>query len=267
MNSHMICPDPLQPGDRVAILAPSGPCDGSFLVPAVKSLEKLGLRVHVTESCRSRHGYLAGSDALRAADVNGAFADRDIRGIFALRGGYGSQRILPLLDFGMIRRHPKVFAGYSDVTALHTAFSQLCGFVTFHAPMPATELRDGIADDFTLRSLTDTLFRPLVPIPFPMPKGHQMETLAPGRAEGCLTGGNLSLLASSLGTPYEWDAADRIIFMEEVNEEPYRIDRLLLQLKLAGKFRRAKGIILGGFHPEDVDSLRMAIDELLVPEG
>ncbi|MBE6822787.1 MAG: LD-carboxypeptidase [Ruminococcaceae bacterium] len=266
----MLKPKPLFPGARVALVAPAGPVPPERYGPAVRALEELELRPVVFESCRRSHGYFAGSDELRARDMNAAFADPEIDGIFCIRGGYGAQRLMGMLDYDVIRRNPKFFAGYSDVTALHIAFNQKCGFITYHTPMPSTELYAGV-DDFTMASLKKALFGE----PFGAlrnPENLPLTTLVGGCACGTLTGGNLSLVASSLGTPYEIDTRDKILFLEDVEEEPYRVDRMLLQLKAAGKFRDCAGILLGWWtdctaeHPEKSLTLRQVFQELLVDE-
>ena len=257
----MTTPPRLKKGDIVALLSPSGPCDSSRIDPAARALESFGLCPRIMESCYSCHGYLAGPDALRAKDIMEAFTDPAIKGIFNLRGGYGAQRLLPLLDYDLIRKHPKIFAGYSDITALHTVINQRCGFITYHAPMAGTELYLPDIDDYTLNSFL----------------GHVMEghtspelfytSLASGTAEGILTGGNLSLLVSSLGTPYEINTRDKILFIEDVQEIPYRVDRMLVQLKQAGKLKDCRAILLGSFLPETCDTISQAIDEILIPLG
>lgn len=266
----MLKPKPLFPGARVALVAPAGPVPPERYGPAVHAVEELGLSPVVLESCRRAHGYLAGSDALRADDLNRAFADPCIDGILCIRGGYGAQRLMDRLDFDVIRRNPKWFGGYSDITALHIAIQQNCGFVTYHTPMPSTELHGGM-DEFTLRSLQKALFGE----PFgelKNPERMPFQTLVGGCARGVLTGGNLSLVASSLGTPYEIDTRGKILFLEDVNEEPYRIDGMLLHLKAAGKFRDCAGILLGYWTdcaPEDPArslTLEQIFEELLVPE-
>jgi len=259
--SRLIQPVLLKKGDAVALLSPSGPCDMSRIDPAARALEGFGLRPHIMDSCRSCHGYLAGTDTLRAKDIMDAFTDPAIKGIFPLRGGYGAGRLLPLLDYGLIRKNPKVFAGYSDITALHIVFNQYCGFITYHAPMAGTELHMPDIDAYTLNSFL----------------GHVMEgrtapelsytSLTSGIAEGVLTGGNLSLLVSSLGSPYEIDTREKILFIEEIQEEPYRVDRMLLQLKQAGKLKDCLAIILGSFLPETRKTLSQVIEEILIPLG
>ncbi len=267
----MLFPKPLFRGARVALVAPSGPVPAERLQPSVAALERMGLQVAVGESCRSCDGYLAGGDGLRSDDLNRAFADPSVDGVFCARGGYGAQRLLDRLDFGLISENPKAFCGYSDVTALHIALNQRCGFVTFHTPMPSTELYRGV-DGVTLRSFRDALegnFRGRLRNPPGMP----LRALAPGRARGILTGGNLSLVASSLGTPWEIDTRGKILFLEDVDEEPYRIDRMLNQLRLAGKLRDCAGILLGSWTncvpPAGKPSLTLLriFREQIVPQG
>jgi muramoyltetrapeptide carboxypeptidase len=259
----MIFPASLRKGDRVAMLAPSGPCPPERVPLAVQAVQDMGLECWVMDSCHQRLGYLAGDDRQRASDLHEAFLDPKVKGIFAARGGYGAQRLLPLLDFELIRQSPKVFVGYSDVTALHTVFNQACGFVTFHAPMPVSDLYDR-PDMFSLQALMQAVF--FRPYQLSNPAAHPPITLVPGRAKGRLTGGNLTLLSSSLGTAYEIDTTDKILFLEETGEEPYKIDRLLLQLKLAGKFQDCAGMVLGRFDPVGLSDIMMAVHDLLLSE-
>lgn len=266
----MLTPKPLFQGARVALIAPAGPVPPEKFGPAVRAVEELGLMPVVYESCRRSHGYFAGCDELRANDVNTAFADPDIDGILCIRGGYGVQRIMNLIDFDLIRRNPKFFSGYSDITALHIMINQYCGFVTYHTPMPSTELYEGV-DEYTMCYLKHVVFgEPLHDLINPV--NQPVKTLVGGYSSGVLTGGNLSLVASSLGTPYEIDTRDKILFLEDVDEEPYRIDRMLVQLKAAGKFRDCAGILLGYWtncvaeSPEKSLMLEQVFEELLVPE-
>lgn len=235
-------PPRLRPGDTVALLSPaSPPVPGTRLDRARRELEALGLRVRIGRSAGRRRGYLAGSDEERAADLSAAFLDPAIRGIFATRGGYGCSRLLEHFDPELARRHPKAVVGYSDLTTLHLAL-QGAGLVSFWGPMPGTTA--GL-DPFSRRGLVRALMsdRPLGPVP----NRRGAETVRAGRAEGPLTGGTLTLLATSLGTPYAVATAGRIVFLEDVGEEPYRVDRLLTQLLAAGRLRDAAGIALGGF--------------------
>lgn len=262
----MMRPDPLRPGDKVALLAPSGPVPSGRLPAIVQGIRDMGLEPEVYESLYGRHGYLAGSDELRAADLNRAFKDPEIRGVLCVRGGYGAQRILPLIDFENIRRNPKLFLGYSDITALHIAIGQICNLATFHAPMPGTwfELKDEYAIGELKRVLFTNAAGPLRNHP-----AQSLSHLGGGRARGLLTGGNLSLVASSLGTPWEIDTRGKILFLEEVGEEPYRVDGMMAHLRNAGKFKDCAGILLGAFtkaeagDPERSLSLDQVFDELL----
>lgn len=267
----MIIPPPLNPGNKVALLAPSSPVPDEVLEKSIKSIEFLGLVPVVYESCRLHHGYLAGNDITRACDINNAFSDSSIKGIFCLRGGYGAMRILPLLDLDLIKRNRKVFVGYSDITALHTAFNNICGFMTFHGPMPSTDYT--VHSSYTVDSLKENIFG-YKPHRVYNPEGKVMSTLTDGKACGIITGGNLSLLAGTLGSPYEINAKNKILFIEDVSEDPYRIDRNLTSLALAGKFDEAAGIVFGIFADcenrdtsQECLTLDRIIDEVVLPCG
>ena len=251
----MIYPKPLKPGDTLAIVATSGPCDPVRLKKGVSVLESLGFRCRVMESCYARAGFLAGADALRLNDLHAAFADPGVQGIIAARGGYGAQRLLPGLDIDLIRRNPKIFAGYSDVTALHIVLNQVCRLVTFHAPMPVSDFGGEVVNDETVGSFVKTL-------------GHCPKNVnfrVDGFPQGVLIGGNLTVIASSLGTPYEIDTGGKILFLEEINEDLYRIDRMLLQLKYAGKLSAAAGIVLGDFTPHCPEDLVQTLNDIIKP--
>lgn len=275
-------PIPLKTGDSAALTAPASPVSKAALSAAVHSLELLGLKPVVMPGCEMSNGYLSGSDARRAEDLNLAFSDPAVRGIFCIRGGYGSARILPLLDLKQIRKNPKIFVGYSDITALHTAFNQLCRFITFHGPMPGENYT--LLDAYALESLRGALFSSEFNVVFKNPPGEKLQTLLPGQAEGILTGGNLTVLQSTLGSDYEIDTRGKILFLEDTGESPYRLDRSLTALALAGKLRDCSGILLGTFtnccdsvpeHTADsppggaaIDSgLRELFLELLAPWG
>jgi muramoyltetrapeptide carboxypeptidase len=245
-------PKTLKPGDRIALIAPASPVDADQLETAMRSVFFMGLRPVLFPSATMSHGYLSGPDHVRAADVNNAFADPDIDGIFCLRGGYGVTRILNEIDFFMIRENPKLFLGYSDITGLHIALNQLSNLATLHAPMPARGWSS--LDPITLGSLTENLFSPLPVCLIPPIEGEPIETIYPGTATGPVVGGNLSLVAATLGSPYEIDTKGKIIFLEEVDEKHYKVDRNLTSLALAGKFSDCAGIILGTWsNVEDPD--------------
>ena len=267
----MIRPKPLFPGARVALVAPASAVPEEKLEPALSYVRSLNLEPVVYPSCyfSNRDGYLAASDTQRAKDLNDAFADPAIDGIWCIRGGYGSHRILPLLDSDMIQKNPKWFGGYSDVTALHTFFNQICGFETYHCTMPSTEPNP---DDFTLKYLKAALFGSLSG-ELSVPEGQNPKTLVGGKASGMLCGGNLSLLAASLGTPWEIDTRGKILFLEDIGEKTYRVDSMLTQLRNAGKFRDAAGILLGAWtdcppeYPEKTLLLPEIFAQLIVPAG
>lgn len=267
----MFTPAPLFPGARVALLCTSSAVPDGRLSPAVAAVTALGLEPVVYPSCTALHGYFSGGDARRAADLNAAFADESIDGILCGRGGYGAHRILPLLDFGTIAAHPKYFSGYSDVTALHTAFQQECGFVSYHTIMPSTEYYQPI-DRYSMEYLRRALFGCLTG-PLRNPPGQSLNTLAGGKVTAPLCGGNLSLLAASLGSPWEIDTRGKILFLEDIGEMTYRVDSMLTQLRNAGKFDDCAGILLGAWAdcpPEDPERTLLLPDifrELILPAG
>lgn len=264
----MIWPTPLKYGDKVAITAPSSPVSDEKLKTSVESIKFLGLDPIVMPSCHMAHGYLAGPDKQRADDINTAFADKDIKGIFCLRGGYGTTRLLPMLDFEMVKSNPKIFIGYSDISSLHFNINQKSGLVTFHGPMPTTDYR--VHEGFTNDSLRTCLFAPEKLKTIGNPEGEEIITLREGYAKGTLVGGNLSLMAGTLGSPYEIDTKGKILFIEDVDEMPFRLDKMLTALALAGKFRDCEGIILGTFERcEEADhpslTLREIFEEVVLP--
>lgn len=273
----MRIPKSLKKGDTIGLVSASSPTPLEDLPKAIKAVEDLGFKVVVGETCKKRHGYLAGKDDLRAHEVNEMFRNPEIDGIFCIRGGYGATRVLPLLDLEMIKQHPKVFAGYSDVTALHIVFNQQCDFVTFHSPMPSTEfIKEGM-DDYTWNSfLSSVMETERTDYILENADGKPMNVLVPGEATGELVGGNLTLVASSLGTPYEIDTKGKILFLEDIDEYERSVDRMLTQLKLAGKLDDAAGILLGAWtncgpqnpeKPEQSLRLQTIFEEILVPTG
>ena len=267
----MRTPNPLFPGARVALVAPASAVPEDRLQLALDFVRKLDMEPVVYPSCyfANRHGYFATTDAQRAKDLNDAFQEPSIDGIWCIRGGYGGHRILPLLDGDMIRNNPKWFGGYSDVTALHTYFNQVCGFETYHCPMPSTEFD---MDDYTLTYLKKALFGELTGV-LTYPADKTPSALVPGTVTGRLCGGNLSLLAASLGTPWKIDTRGKILFLEDIGEKTYRVDSMLTQLRNAGKFRDCAGIILGAWtdcppeYPEKTLLLPEIFAQLIVPAG
>ena len=230
----MIRPKPLKKGDKIGLIGTSSPVMQDRIEASIKAMEDLGLEVVLGESCRGCHGFLSGRDDLRANDINKMFEDKSIKGIFVIRGGYGASRLLDMLDYHMIKKNPKIFAGYSDVTALHNVFNEKCKLITFHTPMASTEFYKGV-DDYTMNYFKKNIFRDKPLGILKNPEGQEIKTLVSGKAKGKLVGGNLSLIASSMGTPYELDTKGKILFLEEVEESPYRIDRMLLTIKTMWK--------------------------------
>lgn len=269
-NMQALLRPKLFPGARVAIVAPSSYVGDGKVERCVKAAESLGLVPVVYESAKAHRAYLSGGDALRAGDLNAAFADKTIDGIWPTRGGYGAHRLLPLLDFDVIRRNPKFFGGFSDITALLTAFTQTCGFVTYHCLMAGSDAFEK-NDAFSISALKTLFFggRAFCENPPDRPLGK----INGGRAEGMLCGGNLSLLAASMGTPWEIDTRGKIIFIEEVNERPYRVDGYLTQLRNAGKLDECTGILLGQFtdcgakKPDESLTLDDIFRDLIAPSG
>lgn len=240
----MIKSKALKYGDTIGVIAPAGPVSRERVKIGRSALESIGFKVKLGHSCFSSYGYLSGKDEVRARDVNEMFGDNEVQGIICLRGGYGTTRLLNLIDYENIKSNPKVFVGYSDITALHIAFNQKCGLGTFHGPMVASDMAEGI-DHFSRISLVDaiTKTKPLGIIE--NPEGELIKSLAPGIAEGELVGGNLSLICASLGTAFEISTKGKILFLEDIGEKPYKIDRMLIQLLNAGKLQELEGIVLG----------------------
>ena len=267
----MVIPKSLFPGAQVALIAPASAVPEGNLQRALDYVRSLELCPVVYPSCyfENRDGYLAATDLQRAKELNDAFSDPDIDGIWCIRGGYGGHRILPLLDGEQIRKNPKWFGGYSDVTALHTYFNQVCGFETYHCTMPSTE---PYPDEFTLEWLKKAMFGGFSGV-LSNPEGSMPKTLVPGKAEGILCGGNLSLLVASLGTPWEIDTKGKILFLEDIGEKTYRVDSMLTQLCNAGKFRDCAGIVLGAWtdcppeYPEKTLLLPEIFQQLIKPAG
>lgn len=244
-----LLPVALTPGDTVALVSPSAAMDDPFNFQlAQEALEALGLKVRVGAHLRARRGHLAGSDAERAADLNAAFADPAIKGVVCARGGSGAARLLPLLDYAAIGRNPKLLLGYSDITALHNAIHARTGLVTFHGPNGW-----GSWNSFNAEQFRQLIFRRELPEyrnvsetgDELVQRENRIQTLTPGRARGELVGGNLTVLTALAGSPYLPDFRGKILFLEDVSEAPYRVDRMFSTLKLMGALDEVAGIIFG----------------------
>ncbi|KOX63121.1 peptidase S66 [Pseudomonas psychrophila] len=249
----------LPAGGVIALIAPAGPAELDLKL-ATQWMHDRGYQLRVFPGVWEKDGYLAGSDAVRLRDLHDAFADDSIDAIFCLRGGYGSPRLLDGIDFELLRSHPKPFVGYSDITALHLAITRYAGFVTFHGPMLNADLL-GNKQPPTESSLLRMLSGRQLPV-LEHPAAYPLTTIAPGCASGHLLGGNLSMICATLGTAFELDDEDIILFIEDVNEPLYRVDRLLTHLRLAGKLDRLRGVLVGDVAGVDV----LALGRLLTQE-
>jgi muramoyltetrapeptide carboxypeptidase len=254
-SKPLIKPPKLKAGQTVGIIAPaSPPNEPETLRFAIETIESLGFRVKPAPHLFDRFGYLAGNDVARAADINDLFADDEVNAVFCARGGYGASRLLPLLNYETIQSHPKIILGYSDITALLLAIHQKTGLVTFHGPIAAQTYSEYTLTEFKKVLFSEGNGQPTIGAApaFERSAGRVEKTnritcLSPGKARGRLLGGNLSLVAHLIGTPYMPDLTGAILFLEDVSEATYSIDRMLTQLWLAGSLQKVAGIAFGKF--------------------
>ena len=262
----------LPPGAVIGVIAPAGPSQPEALAAVPALYERFGYRVRVFPGCMHRTGYLAGDDAVRLADLHAALADDGVAALHCTRGGYGAMRLLDRIDTALLVAKPKLLIGYSDITALHALWA-LHGLPTLHAPMPTSDLnRPGReADAQALFALLQgglragAVLAPALLQGDPGSDPGSPRLCVPGRVQGRLIGGNLSLVACLLGTRWAWQAQGAVLFLEDVSEELYRVDRLLTQLRLAGVLHAVAGVVLGSFtEAESPDAL---LREFLLPLG
>ncbi len=235
-------PPMLRKGDLVGLVAPSSPFEPEALESGIRFLESEGFRVkHQPDLLERRKGFLAGGDRERADEIQRMFEDPEVAAVFVVRGGYGAQRILDQLDPSLFRANPKIFLGYSDATCLLAFLLQAAGLVCFHGPVvnEMGKLSD-TTRDCLLRLLTQA--EPMGPIP-----AGDLRWIRPGQARAPIVGGNLSLICSTLGTPWEVETTGRILLLEDRGEKPYQVDRMLLQLRQAGKLSSIAGLLFGEF--------------------
>ncbi len=245
---EFIKPYAIKKGDTVGLITPgTAVSDPDELSKVVETVDYLGLKYKFGKYVKSGTGYKSRTVEERADDLHSMFKDPEVKGVFCIRGGYGSIQILDYVNYELIRENPKVFLGYSDITALHLAISKFSGLVTFHGPVMTSAFTD-----FTMNSFKHIIMSNEVIGKVTNPsymnnfrKAHPIRTIKNGTAEGKLIGGNLSLICALMGTKFEINTKESILFLEDVGEEPFRIDRMLSQLKIAGKFKEAKGIIFG----------------------
>ena len=239
-DNDKIIPLGLKPGDCIGIVAPASPFEETDFFSGIRILENMGFRVSFSEGIFARAGYLAGSDVDRAAQVNAAFANSDVQAIVCARGGYGSMQILPYLDYEAIRQHPKLVVGFSDITALLCSLYQHSGLVSCHGPL-VTTLKN--AGSKTLKSVYNVLTLTELP-KIELERGT---VLSPGKVSGPVICGNLTTLCHLVGTPFQPKMNGHILIVEDTGEKPYRIDRMLTQMKLAGVFDGLCGLGIGAF--------------------
>jgi len=236
----------LKPGSTIAVVAPAFPPDSEKTKKGIKYLEKKGFKIRQGKSLSGRKGYLSASDEQRAREINECFADSEVDAIFCARGGWGTLRILDRLDYGIIKKNPKLLVGYSDITSLQLALWQKCKIPSVSGPMVSVEMGSGILD-FTAKHFWDQLENTAGDYSIELSKLKKTETLTAGECSGVLLGGCLSLVAHQLGTPYSPDYRNALLFLEDVGEKPYKIDRYLAQLRQAGVFNKIVGLIAGEF--------------------
>ena len=242
-DNQRILPLRLKKGDTIGVSAPAGGIKSNTeLNEFRKILEGLDFKVKFSKNCQNKHGYFSGTDEERASDFMNLIQDEEVNGIFFLRGGWGCARILPFLDFDVIKKHPKVIMGFSDITTLINAITTKTGLVTFHGPGG-----NSTWNAYSVRYIKKLLIdRELVSYKN-KEEDNKIITYSSGSATGELFGGNLSVICSLMGTDYLPNWKNKILFLEDVREEPYSIDRMLTQLKLAGVFNEVNGIVLGNF--------------------
>jgi muramoyltetrapeptide carboxypeptidase len=241
-------PERLRKGDLIGIISPaSTPDDLTRIDKGVQYLEKLGYRTEVGPNVGKYRGYLAGSDDQRLYDLHYMFKKKDVKAVFCVRGGYGSPRLLDEIDFSLIKKNPKIFVGYSDITVLHMAFLKKTGLVSFAGPMLATDFGKDEISTYTEESFWRTITSTKKIGQVVLPGEDRLFSLNKGSAKGQIIGGNLALLISLAGTEFFPDLKGKILMIEDIGEQPYRVDRLLNQLKLMKAFKQLKGIILGAF--------------------
>lgn len=270
-------PARLKPGDTIALVSPSGATATRFDLTIVKeNMEALGFKVKFGEHLLDRYGYLGGKDEDRAADLMNQFLDPGIDGIVAMKGGWGCARMLSFLNYDIIRKNPKVFVGYSDITALLLSIYAKTGLVTFHGPIGLDAWNSftvGYFRRIVMEGEAITMENPVDSADRLTPRENRVRTIVPGTASGILKGGCLSIISSLLGTEYVPSWKDAILFVEDINEEIYRVDRMLTHLKLAGVLAQAKGFIFASCTDCDPDegygslTMEQVLDDHIKPLG
>ena len=273
IENERIFPNRLNVGDTIGLVTPGSSVTEKQLKKTVAKLENLGFKTFYKDSVLSEYGYFAGKDDERAKELMDMFTNNEVDAIHCVRGGYGSIRILDKLDYNLIKQNPKALIGYSDITALLTAIYQKTGLITFHGPVGVSPF-----NDFTFESFKRILMKPTSHYKYPYLREPETEinpefdlyTINPGRAKGELIGGNISVLDSMIGSDYEPDFEKKIVYLEEIGEKTYRVDKMLFHLLYATNLKKAAGIVLGVFSECNINdaptiSLKQAIDDLIKP--
>lgn len=259
-------PEKLRAGSVIGLVSPSSPVSEERQEQCCKAMRALGFRIKKADNISaSKGGYMAGEEKARGEWINRMFADPEVEAIFCIRGGDGANRIIPYIDLDVVRNNPKIFQGYSDITSLHLLFNQKCGLVTFHGPMISSNVVDQF-DDETKQGFFESLTADKT-YAYCAPEGFPIGVAREGCAVGEITGGNLTVLCASVGTPYEIDTKGKILFIEEIGEHIGNLDRHVYQLKNAGLLDQVKGIILGQFtrcnvDEEGFDMTRVVLDAI-----
>lgn len=262
----LVKPNRLKKGDLIGIISPaSSPDDLTRIEKGVQYLESLGYKTEVGKNVGKYYGYLAGTNEERLEDLHYMFGKKEVKAVICVRGGYGSPRLLPHINFNLIKKNPKIFVGYSDITSLQMAFLKKANLVTFAGPMLAVDLYNEVnpyAEEYFWRALTS----PKKIGKIRMPENEELKIIHQGKAEGPIIGGNLTLFASLFGTGLLPKAKNSILLLEDIGEVAYRVDRYLVQFVLAGIFEKINGLVLGHFTDcEETDPTKktLTLDEVL----
>ncbi len=268
-SKKLIKPKRIKQGDTIGVIAPSSGLPAEDFDKAVQNLSDLGFKIKIGKYARARNGFLAGTDKERIEDLHWAFSDSEIKAVWCVRGGYGASRILPAIDYNLIRKNPKIFIGYSDITAPHLAIFQNTGLVTFHGPVGTSNY-----SDYTKNHVLNPLMNPTEKYKIELSEYNKTqpsnlfktEIITKGKASGELIGGNLSLLSAMAGTPFALkNLKGKILFIEDIGEQPYRVDRMLTQIRQSVDLKSLSGIALGVFedcNPRDPKTSQSLIEVL-----
>lgn len=266
----MIWPNKLKLGDTIGIFAPAGFYNEELMITNINNFKNLGFNIKLGKHIFDNYGYLAGSDMNRAYDFMDLIEDKHVKALVAFRGGYGCIRMLQHISLETVSKNPKIICGFSDLTVLLNYVSQQTSLITYHGPMINSNMSDNITRNSFINCLSGKCSK--LPLNF---DNNPVTIYNPANVTGTLAGGNISLLCSSLSTPYEIDTNNKILLLEDINEPSYKIDRLLSQLLLSGKLDKCTGFIIGyiNYTNEDINnsinnfSIKELIEDLLVPLG